>query len=67
MDITIEKVAGGLGDEAFFDHTTGIGEMQLKNVSPCLNVKPDRERIRKRVSVSVELIVIFRVQRQAFR
>lgn len=41
MDIPIEKIARCLGNKALFDHAPGIGEMQLKNMTPGLNVKPD--------------------------
>ena len=66
MNVSIEEISGGLGNESFFNHSSGVGEVQLKDVTTGFNIKADRDSVlHNTVGRAVKLSIIFRVERNA--
>src|SRR5688572_11701678 len=67
MNVAIEKVAGGLCYETFFNHGAGVGEVQLKNVASGFDVEAKRDRVlHGAVFGPVKLIIVFSVKGNTF-
>ena len=67
MDITVKKIAGRFGDKTFFNHSPGIREVKLENVSACFDIKTDGDRILDGTVVhGVKLIIVLGVKRKSF-
>ena len=67
MHIAVKKIPGRFSDKAFFNHSPGIREMKLENMSTCFDIKTDGDRILHGTVVhGVKLIIVLGVKRKPF-